>query len=382
MEESEAKVEKRYRDAKKVGGLAGIVAGDSAICTCGIEGRGLSYRGYSIEDLAEHSNFEEVAWLLLRGELPSTAELAEYRARLKQLRVLPGELKDLLEHIPANVPMMDVLRSAVSLLGNLEPEGSSRTVLSTGDRLLATVPSMLLYWYVYHREGRLLELESEEDTVAGYFLHLLESEKPEASRRECIDISLILYAEHEFNASTFTARIITSTLSDIYSAVTGAIGALRGRLHGGANEASMRLIEGYNSPDEAAESIREKLAAKEKIWGFGHRIYTVSDPRSIIIKKWAERMSSERGDRKLFPIAERIEEVMWEEKKLFPNLDFYSALAYHFCGVPTEMFTPVFVMSRISGWIAHIMEQRSNNKLIRPVSRYTGPDPKVYVPLA
>jgi 2-methylcitrate synthase len=366
--------DRKFADVKKVGGLAGIVAADSAICTVGIEGRGLSYRGYSIEDLAAYGSFEEVAWLLLRGELPTVGELADYRRTLRTMRRLPPDLARLLEQIPPGDSMMGILRTAVSLLGNVEPERRNGDSLALADRLLAILPSIVLA-----REGK--ELPDGEESLAGYFLRGLHGRSAPDDLRRCLDVSLILYAEHEFNASTFAARIITSTLSDVHSAVAGAIGALAGPLHGGANEEAMKLIEAYADPDEAERGIQERLERKEKVMGFGHRIYTVSDPRSIVIKKWALRLARSSEEKRLYAVAERIEKVMWEAKKLFPNLDFYSALAYRFCGIPTELYTPMFVLARISGWMAHIIEQRSNNKLIRPISRYTGPDPRVYVPL-
>jgi len=392
MADKQPILERKFAGAKKAGGLAGIVAGDSAICTCGIEGRGLSYRGYSIEDLAEHATFEEVAWLLLRGERPEPSVLEQYRQKLARLRSLPDPLKRCLEIIPPTANVMDVLRSGISILGNLEPETDRTGGVDTADRIIAVVPAILLYWLNYHATGRTPVLVESDGTIAGYFVSNFgagaqpASAKPnsDAGReiQRCIDVSLILYAEHEFNASTFTARIITSTLSDFHSGLVGAIGALRGPLHGGANEAAMHLIESFANPDEAERGLRQKLEQKEKIMGFGHRIYTVSDPRSLVIKTWAKRLAEAVGDTHLYPVAERIEKVMWDEKKLFPNLDFYSALAYHFSGVPTELFTPMFVMSRVAGWSAHILEQRSDNRLIRPVSRYTGPEPRVFVPLA
>jgi len=369
-----AEYDRKFADVKKVGGLAGIVAADSAICTVGIEGRGLSYRGYSIEDLAAYGSFEEVAWLLLRGELPTVGELADYRRTLRTLRRLPPDLARLLGQIPPGDTMMGILRTAVSLLGNVEPERRNGDPLALADRLLAILPSIVLA-----REGK--ELPDQEETLAAYFLRGLHGHPPSDDLRRCLDVSLILYAEHEFNASTFAARIITSTLSDVHSAVAGAIGALAGPLHGGANEEAMKLIESYADPDEAEQGILGRLERKEKIMGFGHRIYTVSDPRSIVIKKWALRLARNPEQKRQYAIAERIEKMMWDSKKLFPNLDFYSALAYRFCGIPTELYTPMFVLARISGWMAHIIEQRSNNKLIRPISRYTGPDPRVYVPL-
>ena len=377
-----AKFEAKHAGKKKEGGLAGIVAGDSAICTVGIEGRGLSYRGYSIEDLAEKGSFEEVAWLLTKGDVASPEELRSYRARLRALRSLPEGLTDVLERIPATANPMDVLRTGCSFLGNLTPESQEHTQDQIADELVARLPAIIMYWYRFHRDGVRVNLELEHQDTAEYILRLLTDEEPNETTRRCMDVSLILYAEHDFNASTFTARIITSTMSDFYSAITGAIGALRGPLHGGANEAAMNLISRYASVEEAEKGLRESLEKKEKIMGFGHRIYTVSDPRSNIIKEWARELSRKAGDTVMYPVAERIEQIMWDEKKLFPNLDFYSAVSYHFSGIPTELFTPMFVLSRVTGWSAHVMEQRSNNKLIRPISRYTGPEQKQYVPLA
>jgi 2-methylcitrate synthase len=301
-------------------------------------------------------------------------ELADYHRTLRTLRRLPPDLARLLDQIPRGDTMMGILRTAVSLLGNLEPERRNGDPLALADRLLAILPSIVLA-----REGK--ELPDHEETLAGYFLRGLHGRPASDDLRRCLDVSLILYAEHEFNASTFAARIITSTLSDVHSAVAGAIGALAGPLHGGANEEAMKLIEAYADPEEAEQGILDRLERKEKIMGFGHRIYTVSDPRSIVIKKWAFRLARSAEQKRQYEVAERIEKVMWDSKKLFPNLDFYSALSYRFCGIPAELYTPMFVLARISGWMAHIIEQRSNNKLIRPISRYTGPDPRVYVPL-
>jgi 2-methylcitrate synthase len=340
----------------------------------GIEGRGLSYRGYSIEDLAAQSTFEEVAWLLLRGEIPAPGELAGYREKLRGLRKAPPELARMLRQIPPGDSMMGILRTGVSLLGNMEPERKGSDAMEVADRLVAVLPSLILL-----REGK--TLPEDEKTMAGYFLRGFLGRPAPESHRRCLDVSLILYAEHEFNASTFAARVITSTLSDVHSAVAGAIGALAGPLHGGANEEAMRLIGAYADPDEAERGILERLERREKIMGFGHRIYTVSDPRSPVIKEWAQKLAESEEQKRLLAVAERIEQVMWDEKKLFPNLDFYSALAYRFCGIPVELYTPLFVLARISGWMAHIIEQRSNNKLIRPISRYTGPGPRQYAPL-
>lgn len=364
------------KEKKKTGGLAGIVAGDSSICLCSAEEESLLYRGYSIDDLAEHSSFEAVAWLLLRGALPSKAELTAYKKRLQNLRDLPQDLKRILETIPASANMMDVLRTGCSSLGTLEQESSKNDQFSIADRLIASFPSMLLYWYHFHKTGKPLSLETREDTLAGQILHLLHGTTPNEQQRRSLDVSLILYAEHEFNASTFTVRTIASTLSDFYSAICGGIGALRGPLHGGANEWAMALLTQFKTPVEAERGIKEMLEQKKLIMGFGHRVYTTSDPRSAIIKRWAKKLSTTAKDAALFPIAERIEQVMWDEKHLFPNLDFYSALAYHYSTIPTPMFTPLFVMSRIAGWSAHLLEQRANNKLIRPISNYIGPSPK------
>lgn len=365
----------------KTGGLAGIIAGDSAICLCGAQEESLLYRGYRIEDLATNASFEEVAWLLTRGALPTKHELAEYQSKLAQKRNLPPVLRSVLEQIPLSTNMMDVLRTGCSVLGNLESESSTNTGLNIADRLIASFGSMLLYWYHFHKNKKSINLDTGEKTIAGHILHLLKGVSPKESHRRCLDVSLILYAEHEFNASTFTVKTITSTLSDFYSAICGGIGALRGPLHGGANEAAWDLIKKFNNPAQAEETILQMLQRKELIMGFGHRVYTTSDPRSAIMKPWAELLSSEAGKSITFDCAARIEEVMWREKKLFPNADFYSALSYHFCGFPTEMFTPLFVMSRITGWSAHLMEQRSNNKLIRPISNYTGPAPKEWLPI-
>ncbi len=357
----------------KSAGLAGIVAGDSAICTCGLEGKGLCYRGYTIEDLAEHASFEEVAWILLRGERPTAEQLQTYQQQLFGMRLLPETLKEVLRGIPANTNMMDLLRTGVSVLGNLEPENKETEVFHIADRLIAVLPSILLWWQHFHKTGEDLNLENQESSVAGHFLYCLNGKSPDEKTRRALDVSLILYAEHEFNASTFTVRTIASTLSDFYSAICGGIGALRGPLHGGANEEALDLIRRFSTAEEAEEGVRKMLKEKELIMGFGHRVYSKGDPRSPIIQSWAEKLNA---DHPMLLVANAIERVMWEEKKLFPNADFYSACAYHFMGIPKPMFTPLFVMSRITGWAAHLLEQRENNKLIRPVSNYTGPDPK------
>lgn len=357
----------------KTEGLAGVVAGDSAICLCGAEEQNLLYRGYPIDELAAHASFEEVAYLLLRGELPTEAQLKEYREKLRRLRDLPPELKAILETVPAESNPMDVLRSGCSLLGNFEPE-DSRDSFAIADRLIACLGSMLFYWYQFHQSGKKINLKTQSETLAGHLLELLYGRMPIEVERHCLDVSLILYAEHEFNASTFTVRTIASTLSDFYSAICGGIGALRGPLHGGANEWAMALIASFNSPDDSEEGILKMLARKERVMGFGHRVYKTHDPRSPLIKAWVEESP-------FLAIAERIEEVMWREKHLFPNLDFYSALAYNQIHIPTSLFTPFFVISRTSGWSAHLLEQRAHNKLIRPVSQYIGPEPRSWTPL-
>jgi 2-methylcitrate synthase len=367
---------------KKAGGLAGIVVGDTTISTVGKEGLDLTYRGYSIHDLAAHSTFEEVAYLLIYGALPTATELQAYRDKLISLRDLPDALKTVLQAIPANTHPMDVLRTGTSMLGTLEPESKQNDQYHVADRLIASMPSQLLYWYHFHKNGAKIQLQSTETSIAGYFLDLLHGKRPDEEHRRAVDVSLILYAEHEFNASTFAARVTTSTESDFYSAIVSGIGTLRGPLHGGANEAAMELIQRYKTPAEAVTGVKEALAKKEKIMGFGHRVYKISDPRSDIIKQWSQKLSVHAKDGYLYPISEAIEKLMWEEKHLFPNLDFYSATTYHFCGIPTEMFTPLFVMSRLSGWSAHIIEQRADNRLIRPDADYTGPAPRAYTPLS
>lgn len=363
----------------KTGGLAGIIVGDTAICTVGKTGLGLTYRGYDIHDLAKNSEFEEVAYLLIYGKLPNQHELQNFKKTLQQYREIPDALKSVLEKIPANTHPMDVLRTGCSMLGNLEPESSTNTQEKIAMRLLACTPGILLYWYHYHNNGKRISTSTNEPNIASHFLHLLHGKTPEALAAETMNVSLILYAEHEFNASTFAARVTTSTLADFYSAIVSGIGTLRGPLHGGANEAAMELIEKFKTPDEAEASLKKMLAAKEKIMGFGHRVYKTSDPRSDIIKKYSEKLSKNAKDGYLYPVSERIEKIMWDEKKLFPNLDFYSATAYHFCGIPTSMFTPIFVMSRLSGWSSHIIEQRNDNRLIRPDANYTGPQPTPFI---
>jgi 2-methylcitrate synthase len=361
-------------------GLEGVIAGLTAISTVEKSGKGLNYRGYSIFDLAEHATFEEVAYLLIHGKLPNRYELATYRLRLMELRTLPPPLLTLLEQLPAGAHPMDVLRTGCSALGTMEPETAENGQFQVADRLLASLPSMLLYWHRFHA-GQRISVETDTESMAGHFLTLLHGKAPEELQRRAVDASLILYAEHEFNASTFSARVTASTLSDFYAAVTSAIGTLRGPLHGGANEEAMRLIAQFASPEEAEQGIMAMLERKEKIMGFGHRVYKEADPRSTVIKEWSRLLSYSAGDMHLYRVSERIEEVMRREKRMFPNLDFYSASAYHLCGIPTAMFTPVFVLARVAGWSAHIIEQRSANRLFRPIAAYVGPEPRPYVPV-
>jgi len=365
----------------KAFGLAGVVAGQSAIATVGKAGKGLNYRGYSIEDLAAKATFEEVAYLLLYGRLPTQTELTAYTKLLVQFRTIPEALKKLLRMIPKNSHPMDILRTGCSFLGNIEPEHQFSEQEHIANRLLALFPGMLCYWYAYHIQGKIIGDESDELSTGGHFLTLLHGKKPSQLARDMMNVSLILYAEHEFNASTFAARVTAGTLSDFYSAITSAIGTLRGPLHGGANEAAMALIEQFKTPDDAENQLKVMLDNKAKIMGFGHRVYTTCDPRSDIIKAWSKRFAIETNNPLLFDISECIEQVMWREKKLFPNLDFYSASAYHYCGIPTSLFTPIFVISRITGWSAHVFEQRHDNRLIRPTSEYTGPEPRAFPPI-
>ena len=378
-------------ETKNTAGLAGVSAGETALCTVGKAGSGLTYRGYAIEDLAAGGDFEETAYLLLYGKLPNAAELSAYRERLKGMRDLPAGVKTALEQLPAHSHPMDVLRTGSSVLGCIEPETDpDEQQYEKADRLLACFPSMLLYWFHYTSSGRRIDTVTDDDTIGGHFLHLLHGRKAPEDWVRCMGVSLILYAEHEFNASTFTGRVITATLSDFYSAITGAIGALRGPLHGGANEAAMEMIQKFKNADDAEQGMRNMLANKEKVMGFGHRVYKTSDPRNGIIKEWSkkfadsddERLAGDKAYRQnLYAISERVEKVMWDEKKLFPNADFYHATAYHFLGIPTPLFTPIFVMSRVSGWAAHVFEQRGNNRLIRPSAEYVGPEQQQYVPV-
>jgi len=362
-------------------GLEGVIAGESAIATVGKEGVGLTYRGYSIEELAAKSSFEEVAFLLIYGYLPTSSELAAYINKLTHLRELPESLKKVLKLIPKNTHPMDVLRTGCSMLGTIEPESNFKDQYNIADRLLAIFPGMLCYWYAYHFNGKEITGESDENTVGGHFLTLLHGKEPKKIDRDMMNVSLILYAEHEFNASTFSARVTAATLSDFYSAITSAIGTLRGPLHGGANEAAMELIERFTSPDDAEKQLMVMLQEKAKIMGFGHRVYKDCDPRSDIIKAWSLKLAKDQSNMLLYQISERVEEVMRREKKLFPNLDFYSASAYHYCNIPTSLFTPIFVISRITGWSAHVFEQRADNRLIRPTSIYTGPAARNYLPI-
>ena len=369
---------------KKLGGagLRGQVAGETALCTVGVSGSGLTYRGYDVADLAENCEFEEVAYLLFYSELPNQVQLDEYKARLKSLRDLPDALKQTLEAIPADAHPMDVLRTGVSMLGNLETEQDFSEQQDRTDRLMATLPSMLCYWYRYSHDGIKIDLNTESSSIGGHFLELLKGESPRDLHEKVMHTSLILYAEHEFNASTFAARVCASTLSDLHSCITTAIGTLRGPLHGGANEAAMDMIEDWQTPDETEREILGMLERKEMIMGFGHAVYRTNDPRNEIIKAWSKKLAEDVGDDRLYAVSERCEEVMWREKKLFCNADFFHASAYHFMGIPTKLFTPIFVMSRTSGWAAHVFEQRADNRIIRPSAKYIGPDDRKVVPIS